>query len=270
MACTCAVRSYSYIIPADPSFSVVDYYLMLILFECWNIIWIQALELQLQSTVVNKRKKHILTGAVIIITYVPLEYFHLACKTGSIFLRFSGERRQVSASDTREAGKAPCLALHAEGGFTPSSCFARPKNSKNHERQTSQECDFHLRRSPAEKNSRKLILIPLSYELGSIFFPTQSFRSPGMGNVHWRSYSLHTGLYVHAYSFAVRGSNFFRCVEFWLWRSGKNHSVAYIAYHYQDTEMITIIIIKNHGFYNDFIIWKIICASLRTKKIPYN
>lgn len=264
MACTCAVRSYSYIIPADPSFSVVDYYLMLILFECWNIIWIQALELQLQSTVVNKRKNHILTGAVIIITYVPLEYFHLACKTGSIFLRFSGERRQVSASDTREAGKAPCLALHAL------FVLRSPKKLQKPWKADVTRMWFPLTEEPRRKELPQTHFDPAKLWTRINFFSCAKLSLSRNGHVHWRSYSLHTGLYVHAYSFAVRGSNFFRCVEFWLWRSGKNHSVAYIAYHYQDTEMITIIIIKNHGFYNDFIIWKIICASLRTKKIPYN
>ena len=91
------------------------------------------------------------------------------------------------------------------------------------------------------------------------------------GHVHRRSFSLHTGLYAHAYSFAVRESTFFRCVGFWLWRSGKNHSVAYIAYYYQDTEIMILIIIRKLFFFNtDFIIWKIFCASSRTKKISYN
>lgn len=41
---------------------------------------------------------------------------------------------------------------------------------------------------------------------------------------------------------------FFICVGFWLWRSGKNHSVAYIAYYYQDTEIMILIIIKKLFF----------------------
>lgn len=79
----------------------------------------------------------------------------------------------------------------------------------HHEIQTSEEGDFPLPWSPVEKNSRKLILILLSYELGSIFFCCAKVSLFRNGHVHRRSFSLHTGLYAHAYSFAVRESTFF-------------------------------------------------------------
>ena len=141
----------------------------------------------------------------------------------------------------------------------------------HHEIQTSKEGDFPLQWSPVEKNSRKLILILLSYELGSIFFAVQSFRFLGMGTYIGVPFRFTQDSMLTPILLPLENLRFFRCVGFWLWRSGKNHSVAYIAYYYQDTEIMILIIIKKRFFFNtDFIIWKILCASSRTKKISYN
>ena len=118
----------------------------------------------------------------------------------------------------------------------------------HHEIQTSEEGDFPLQWSPVEKNSRKLILILLSYELGSIFFAVQSFRFLGMGTYIGVPFRFTQDSMLTPILLPLENLRFFRCVGFWLWRSGKNHSIAYIAYYYQDTEIMILIIIKKLFF----------------------
>lgn len=86
----------------------------------------------------------------------------------------------------------------------------------HHEIQTSKEGDFPLQWSPVEKNSRKLILILLSYELGSIFFAVQSFRFLGMGTYIGVPFRFTQDSMLTPILLPLENLRFFRCVGFWL------------------------------------------------------